>query len=147
MDSPTLYEGTKRLLAWPMRKVDYCAHRGWIVPDDEDPKEAGYLVEYQDGGPAQAGVPTIHTGYISWSPASVFEAIYRPCETHIDRMKIERGQLEKRLHDLGAFIDSNPVFETLTSRDRELMTRQRQFMSSYLDVLTERAEPSGLVEA
>jgi hypothetical protein len=43
-----LYQGTKQLRAKPMSKVTYCDLRGWGVPPDEDPHEAGYLVEYQD---------------------------------------------------------------------------------------------------
>ena len=66
--------GTKLLLAKPMNKQDYCAYRGWAVPADEDPKEAGYLVEYTDGG--KANHPA-HRGYISWSPATVFKNAYR----------------------------------------------------------------------
>jgi hypothetical protein len=75
-DPPTiwpLYEGTKRLRATPMDKANYCALRGWTVPADEDPREPGYTVEYQDGGkPNVAGFD----GYVSWSPADVFERSY-----------------------------------------------------------------------
>ncbi|MFP3675023.1 DUF2829 domain-containing protein, partial [Bacillus sp. SIMBA_031] len=40
-----------------------------------DPNEPGYLVEYLDGGK-----PNIegHQGYVSWSPADVFERSYQP---------------------------------------------------------------------
>jgi hypothetical protein len=76
-DPPTiwpLYEGTKRLRATPMDRANYCALRGWTVPADEDPREPGYTVEYRDGGkPNVEGFD----GYVSWSPADVFERSYR----------------------------------------------------------------------
>jgi hypothetical protein len=69
-----LHEGTKRLYAKPMTRGDYNAFRGWQQPADEDPEEAGYLVEYTDGGkPNVDGFG----GYVSWSPADVFERSYR----------------------------------------------------------------------
>lgn len=72
------YEGTKQLFAKPMNKAEYCAYRGWEVPADEDPNESGYLVEYTDGG--KANHPD-HEGYISWSPADVFERTYHEIES------------------------------------------------------------------
>lgn len=68
------YIGTKRLNAAPMSKHEYCAYRSWTVPENEDPHERGYLVEYVDGG---KGNDERHEGYISWSPADVFERSYR----------------------------------------------------------------------
>lgn len=69
-----LYEGTKRLRAHPMTRGDYNAYRGWTMPEGENPTDAGYLVEYEDGG---ASNDQRHRGYISWSPADVFERTYK----------------------------------------------------------------------
>lgn len=71
----TFHYGTKAVLATPMDKGHYCAHRGWPLPADEDPDELGFLVEYLDGG--EANHPD-HKGYISWSPATVFNDAYQP---------------------------------------------------------------------
>ena len=68
------YEGTKRVHARPMNRVDYNAYRGWEVPADENPADDGYLVEYLDGGKSNHAA---HAGYISWSPKDVFERAYR----------------------------------------------------------------------
>jgi hypothetical protein len=68
------YEGTKRLFAQPMTRGEYNAYRGWTIPADENPADAGYLVEYEDGGKAN---DERHVGYISWSPADVFERTYQ----------------------------------------------------------------------
>lgn len=67
--------GTKMIHAVPMRRGDYNVYRGWVCPEDENPDDEGFLVEYVDGG--QANHPA-HAGYISWSPKDVFERAYRP---------------------------------------------------------------------
>lgn len=69
-----LYIGTKTLKAWPKTRGEYNAYRGWAPPDGENQGEPGYLVEYTDGG---KGNDPRHAGYISWSPADVFEKAYR----------------------------------------------------------------------
>lgn len=69
------YIGTKLINAKPMNRAEYNALRGWAVPADENPDDAGYLVEYIDGG--KANHPDF-AGYISWSPADVFDRAYRP---------------------------------------------------------------------
>lgn len=66
------YIGTKHVNGFPMNKGTYCKLRGWDVPADEDPSENGYLVEYTDSLPNH---PQFR-GYISWSPAPVFESTY-----------------------------------------------------------------------
>ncbi len=69
------YIGTKLILARPMSRQEYNDYRGWTLPADEDGSDAGFLVEYTDGGkPNVAG----HDGYVSWSPADVFSRAYRP---------------------------------------------------------------------
>lgn len=72
-----LYRGTKVLKAKPMTKGEYNQFRGWPHPADEDADELGYVVEYQDGGkPNVEGFD----GYVSWSPADVFERTYHLIE-------------------------------------------------------------------
>ena len=69
-----LYIGTKAVKAALMTRGEYNALRGWEVPADENPADAGYLVEYTDGG--RTNVPGF-SGYVSWSPRDVFERAYR----------------------------------------------------------------------
>ena len=69
--------GTKQIIAKPMTRDAYNDYRGWKLPEDENGDDAGYLVEYLDGG--QANHPD-HAGYISWSPALVFDAAYQPTD-------------------------------------------------------------------
>lgn len=66
--------GTKQLMARKMTRGGYNTFRGWTIPANENPEDGGYLVEYLDGG---APNHPDHEGYISWSPADVFERSYR----------------------------------------------------------------------
>lgn len=68
------YVGTKLINACPMTRGDYNALRGWTIPEDENPADDGYLVEYMDGG---APNHPAYSGYISWSPKGVFERAYQ----------------------------------------------------------------------
>lgn len=70
-----LYIGTKAVLAHLMTKEEYCDYREWQVPENEDPAEQGYFVEYMDG--SKPNHPN-HVGYVSWSPACVFKDAYQP---------------------------------------------------------------------
>lgn len=68
------YIGTKTVNAKAMTRQEYNDLRGWPVPEEENPADKGYLVEYVDGG--QANHPD-YAGYISWSPEEVFERAYQ----------------------------------------------------------------------
>jgi len=69
------YFGTKEILAISMTRQAYNDYRGWALPADEIGSDAGYLVEYVDGGGSNH---PDHAGYISWSPAYVFDRAYQP---------------------------------------------------------------------
>ncbi len=60
------YVGTKQIEAREMTRGEYNIYRGWKIPDNENPTDAGYLVRYSDG-------------YISWSPKKQFDEAYREC--------------------------------------------------------------------
>ena len=94
------YIGTKVLKAAPMNRGEYNILRGWNIPENEDPKEDGYLVEYQDGG--KPNHPD-YEGYISWSPKDVFEKAYQLAETHIDRLCIEKKDLAEKFETFKRF--------------------------------------------
>jgi hypothetical protein len=71
------YIGTKLINAKPMTRQAYNDFRGWTLPADENGADEGYLVEYVDGG---KGNTDHYAGYVSWSPADVFNRAYRPCD-------------------------------------------------------------------
>jgi len=74
-DDMVPYLGVKIVNAKPMPRGIYAQLRGWDLPTDEDPADAGYLVEYTD---AQRPNVSGFAGYVSWSPADVFMAAYNP---------------------------------------------------------------------
>ncbi len=57
-----------------MNRLEYNIYRRWKLPADENGLDAGYLVEYIDGG---ASNHSDHEGYISWSPKQVFDNAYK----------------------------------------------------------------------
>jgi hypothetical protein len=79
------YVGTKTIDARPMTRAAYNDYRGWPLPPDENGDDAGFLVEYVDGGKAN---DSRHAGYISWSPADVFERSYKETATNFIQPKI-----------------------------------------------------------
>lgn len=71
------YIGVKLINAKPMTRAEYNAFRGWTLPADENGDDAGFLVEYLDGGKANTD---LYAGYVSWSPADVFANAYGPTD-------------------------------------------------------------------
>lgn len=71
------YIGVKLINAIDMTRAAYNILRGWELPADENGDDAGYLVEYLDGGKANH---KDFEGYISWSPKEVFENAYGPTD-------------------------------------------------------------------
>jgi hypothetical protein len=68
------YVGLKTVRAKEMSRLDYNKLRGWQVPDDENPEDEGYLVQYPDSKPNHPD----YEGYISWCPKEPFEKHNRP---------------------------------------------------------------------
>jgi len=75
------YIGTKIVRAKPMSRQAYNDLRGWKLPAYEVGTDAGYLVEYVDGGKPNH---KDFAGYVSWSPAAQFDAAYQTCEQSMD---------------------------------------------------------------
>ena len=92
-------------------------------------EEDGYLVEYKDG-------------YKSWSPKSVFEEAYKPSDTALDRLKIERYELRERIEKLEDLIglDFSEAKEKVGHYQAALLLIQRGYMVNYLDVLQTRID-------
>lgn len=130
------YIGTKVLKAVPMNRGDYNILRGWNIPENEDPKEDGYLVEYQDGG--KPNHPD-YEGYISWSPKDVFEKAYQLAETHVDRLCIEKKDLAEKFEKCSAFVRSDKFREVVKNDIQAfLLVLQCELMGRYNQVLDYR---------
>ena len=161
------YIGTKTLRASPMTRAQYVAYRGWPMPEGENPSDEGYLVEYDPTTPNNNANDPRHAGYISWSPADVFEHVYseipreaepptpapaqpappiprmpRPPVPFImlpyqQRVVDEHTELTERLGKLIAFSSSN-VFLSLPGAERTRMLQQAALMQALSEVLAER---------
>ena len=136
----TLFIGVKLVNATPMSRAEYVQYRGWQLPADEDPNTPGFLVEYLDGGPPN---DSRHKGYISWSPADVFEKAYIPCNRSIVglhdwqvRVVAEAAELEHRRDKLLQFLNGPTThipYRTVRKMSQQLLT-----MNMYLSILEDR---------
>ena len=129
------YLGTKEVLAKPMTRGEYNDYRGWQIPENEDPNEQGYLIEYQDGGKSK---DSRHAGYISWSPADVFNRAYAPIDTWLDRVKLEQERVQKDLSALDKTLDVERKPDFITDEQWIFMTRQQFHMRQYNQILKDR---------
>lgn len=139
------YIGTKIINAQPMTRGEYNALQGWTLPADQVPTDPGYLVEYTDGGKPNH---KDFAGYISWSPADVFERAYRPLpdltpeqmaslQPHQQRVVIEKAELDEKLAKLLAF-HGTATFNALPPDEQDRLIRQSVWMGEYSAVLGER---------
>ena len=129
------YVGTKELLAKPMTRGEYNEYRGWELPENENQDDKGYLVEYLDGGKPN---DSRHAGYISWSPADVFEKTYKTVDTWLDRVKIEQARVQKDLDALDKTLDVERKPDFIKDEQWIYMTRQQFHMRQYNQILKDR---------
>lgn len=136
------YIGTKIVIATAMTRAEYNIYRGWKLPVNEEEGDAGYLIEYQDGGKPN---DDRHVGYISWSPAEQFERANVPFDARDDlaphqlRVVAERADLDARAERLASFIMGD-TFASLPADERDRLQRQRMLMGELSTVLAERIE-------
>lgn len=64
------YIGYHLVTAEPMTRWEYCEHRGWDVPADENGSDPGHLIH--------------RAGDITWVPDRVFQMNYRSVEADFD---------------------------------------------------------------
>lgn len=130
------YIGTKVVKARPMNEIDAESIGYARKNSDHHEYREGYHVQYTN--------PDGST-YDSWSPKDVFEKAYKPSETVLDRLKIERYELRERIEKLEDFMgqDFAEATEKVGSYQAALLVCQRSFMVNYLEVLETRI---GLLE-
>lgn len=129
MNKMKKYIGTKEVSATPAWQIDGTVYpKDGVVPRSMNRKD-GYKVVYEDG-------------YESWSPKDVFEKAYKPSDTVLDRLKIERNELRERIEKLEDFIgvDFSEAKEQVGSLQAALLVCQRSYMVDYLDVLQARID-------
>lgn len=129
MNKMKKYIGTKEVSATPAWQIDGTIYpKDGVVPRSMNRKD-GYKVVYEDG-------------YESWSPKDVFEKAYKPSDTVLDRLKIERNELRERIEKLEDFIgqDFSEAKEKVGHYQAALLLIQRSYMVNYLDVLETRID-------
>lgn len=151
------YIGTKVIqAAKEMSRKEYCEYRGWKVPEDENPEDRVYLVEYEPDATSKPNHPN-HIGYISMSPKNVFEIAYRPVLTLKDintielespnyynlpeykkRIISELVELDSKINKLDDFILANTLFGDLPKDEQTRLVQQCKAMQSYCSILVER---------
>ena len=83
------YIGTKIIKARAMTRGDYNKYRGWDIQENENPDDPGQLVGYPDAHGNFDGELEGGCHYISWSPAVVFDADYKPMTGMSFRLAID----------------------------------------------------------
>lgn len=124
------YIGTKEIQAEPMTMGE-AYRRGLLhagrVPYKSEKSKAGYYVLHDNG-------------YESWSPADVFEKVYRVTDTFLDRLRIERDDLSVRYNKAQAFYYSPKFKELLRPDEQQAFETQLDLMRKYLAVLDTRIQ-------
>lgn len=125
------YIGTKQVEADTMTMGE-AYEKGFLqagrVPNETEQDKQGYHVKYADG-------------YESWSPSEPFEQAYKVADTFVDRLLIERDELNERLNKLRQFIESPKFVDIVTDEyQRLLLSKQESSMHEYLEILNERIE-------
>lgn len=95
------------------------------VPGESEKSKDGYYVRYENG-------------YESWSPADVFEKVYRVTDTSLDRLRIERDELHDRYVKAKNYLSSPLAEKQLTPREKGSLAAQVEFMRQYLLCVEER---------
>lgn len=126
------YIRTEVVKAEPMSEFEAIEknYRFRIAGDDSDWEEGYHTKEFTLGGRI----------YDNWIPKDVFEKAFKPSETVLDRLKIERYELRERIEKLEDFIGLNfsEAAEKAGSLQAALLVCQRSYMVNYLDVLETR---------
>lgn len=120
------YLGTKLITAKPMTRVEAEVILGKsIKPAKQKYSGEGYLVRYEDG-------------YQSWSPKEVFDKAYKPADNFLDRLIIERDEVQQRLSSLTSALMQEDFQEKVGSKQYYWMQEQRNAMEIYVEVLNKR---------
>ena len=120
------YLGTKLVTAKPMTREDAEVVLGkFIKPAKQEYSGEGYLVRYEDG-------------YQSWSPKEVFDKAYKHADNFLDRLIIERDEVQQRLSSLTSALMQEDFQEKVGSKQYYWMQEQRNAMEIYVEVLNKR---------
>lgn len=119
-------------MAEPMTRTEAIEKYGEGVVNG-DMQEDGYIIQNYNS--------------VIWMSKDSFEESYKPCDTILDRLRLEYAELKERLFKLTSFIMSEE-FRQLPKKKQVDLAMQRKAMSHYLGVLAvridgEKAEMAG----
>lgn len=118
------YISRKEVLAEPMDEAQ-AVELGYARPNEDNHEwRQGYHVIYSDG-------------YQSWCPKRQFEEANRPAETVLDRLYIERHELQEKTFKLKNFLFTQP-FNELEETQQDLLVTQLGAMTAYQSILEKR---------
>lgn len=124
------YTGTKTVKAKPMTMGEAYGRKllkEGVKPSEFEMDRKGYLVKYEDG-------------YLSWSPAEMFEKAYKPSETVLDRLRIERDEVKNRLRKMEPLLCDGTLSYRTGALHTSLLLMQATYMENYLAMLESRIE-------
>lgn len=128
------YIRTEVVEAEPMSEFEAIEknYRFRIAGDDSDWEEGYHTKEFTLDGRI----------YDNWVPKDVFEKAFKPSETVLDRLKIERYELRERIEKLEDFIGLNfaEAAKKVGHYQAALLLIQRSYMVNYLNVLETRID-------
>lgn len=128
------YIRTEVVKAEPMSEFEAIEknYRFRIAGDDSDWEEGYHTKEFTLGGRI----------YDNWIPKDVFEKAFKPSETVLDRLKIERYELRERIEKLEDFIGLNfsEAAKKVGRYQAALLLLQRSYMVNYFEVLETRID-------
>jgi hypothetical protein len=132
----------RSILVKEMTRGNYNMYRGWIIPENEDPSDEGFLVKDPENN------------HITWIPKDVFEktitidsalintaVLMRSCDFK-DRFKAEYDQLSIRYYGLQKMVNAyeNNQLKFTPKCSLEILKSQLDVMKKYIEILEERAK-------
>ena len=100
------YAGTMQVWAKEMTRAEYNDYRGWVLPDDEDGSDEGYLIEEISDAPANF---KLHKGPICWKTKEQFKASFK---------EVTKDGINNELNEQLRSIDNGSGFVVQSSKCR-----------------------------
>lgn len=102
------YVGIEEVTAQPMTRGEYNSHRGWTVPQGEDPSDQGYIVHR-------------HNNHTNWIPKDIFEDTYEePIDNSVEMVELKHDLLTTKytgvLHEKNFKFNAPHLFHVYSLR-------------------------------
>lgn len=126
----TIYAAKHKVQAVAKTRQEYNDFRGWILPEDENGDDLGYMIQFED------------SEHYTWQPKEVFDSMYvkdnEDEKSLSERLEIEIDELVAKQTKLQDFIQSGDAFDLLVTTVQRDLILQDKIMSMYVEVLLNR---------